>query len=87
MENEEWKHDRMPEIMDGKNVFDFWSGDIDEKFEELEMEEVARLRALEDLMKEDDISQYKLTPEQQEKVKRIREKRKLLVNDSRLRKN
>jgi len=86
MENEEWKHDRIPEIMDGKNVFDFWSGDIDEKFEELEMEEVARLRALDELMKDDDINQYKLTPEQQEKVKRIREKRKLIVNDSRLRK-
>jgi nucleolar GTP-binding protein len=86
MENEDWKHDRVPEIMDGKNIFDFWSGDIEEKIEELEMDEVARLRALEDLMKEDDISQYKLTPEQQEKVKRIREKRKLIINDSRLRK-
>jgi len=86
VEDEEWKHDRIPEIMNGKNVFDFWNGDVEEKLDELEMEEVSRLRALDELMKDDDINQYKLTPEQQEKVKRIREKRKLLVNDSRFRK-
>jgi nucleolar GTP-binding protein len=86
VEEEEWKHDHVPEIMDGKNVFDFWSGDIEDKLEELEMEEVARLRALDELIKDDDINDYKLTPEQQEKVKRIREKRKLIVKDSRLRK-
>jgi len=85
LDDPEWKHDRIPEIMDGKNIFDYWSGDIEEKFEELELEEIARLRALEDLRKEDDVSRFKLTPEQQEKVKRIREKRKLMVNDSRLR--
>jgi len=81
----DWKHDRQPEIMDGKNVFDFWDGDVEDKLEELELEETARLRALEELMKDDDISRYKLTPEQQEKVRRIREKRKLIIKDSRLR--
>jgi len=84
--DDEWKHDRIPEIMDGKNIMDYWNGDIEEKLDELELEEVARLRALDELMKDDDINQYKLTPEQQDKVKRIREKRKLIVKDSRLRK-
>jgi len=85
LDDPEWNHDRLPEIMDGKNVFDYWSGDVEEKLDELELEETARLRSLEELMKDDDISRYKLTPEQQEKVRRIREKRKLIVKDSRLR--
>jgi len=83
MEEVDWKHDVMPEISEGKNVFDFWSGNIEEKFDELEREENARLRNLEELLKEENISRFKLTPEQQEKVKKIREKRKLLVQESR----
>jgi len=86
VEDEEWKHDPIPEIMDGKNISDFWIGDVEDKLDDLEQEEVARLRTLDELMKDDDLNQYKLTPEQKEKVKRIREKRKLIINDSRLRK-
>jgi nucleolar GTP-binding protein len=80
---DEWKNDVMPEINNGKNVFDYWSGNIEEKFDELEREETARLRNLDELLKEENISRFKLTPEQQEKVKKIREKRKLLVQESR----
>jgi len=84
MDDPEWKHDKIPEIMDGRNVFDFWSENVDEKLEELEREEGARLRSLDELMKEEDVSKFKLTPEQQEKVRRIREKKKLLIHNSRL---
>ena len=39
MENDEWKFDIMPEILDGKNVADFIDPDIEEKLEALEREE------------------------------------------------
>jgi nucleolar GTP-binding protein len=85
LENDEWKRDKIPEIMDGKNVFDFWTGSVDSKLSELEREEIARTRNLEEIIKQDEINynKYKLTPEQQAKVKRIREKRKLIVQESR----
>ena len=37
--NPEWKMDRIPEIMDGKNIADFIDPDIAEKLEALEREE------------------------------------------------
>jgi nucleolar GTP-binding protein len=39
LENPDWKNDIMPEIMDGKNIFDFIDPDIMEKIEQLEREE------------------------------------------------
>ncbi|KAL5528826.1 NOG1 [Sanghuangporus sanghuang] len=39
LENDEWKLDTMPEIMDGKNITDFIDPDIEEKLEALEREE------------------------------------------------
>lgn len=44
LKNPEWKMDKMPEIMDGKNVADFIDPDIAEKLEALEREE-ERLQA------------------------------------------
>ena len=39
LENDDWKFDIMPEIIDGKNVADFIDADIEEKLEALEREE------------------------------------------------
>ena len=39
LENDEWKNDIMPEIMDGKNIADFIDPDILEKLDALEREE------------------------------------------------
>lgn len=39
LENDDWKFDVMPEIMEGKNVADFIDPDIEEKLEALEREE------------------------------------------------
>ena len=39
LENDEWKFDIMPEIIDGKNIADFIDPDIEEKLEALEREE------------------------------------------------
>jgi len=39
LEDDEWKNDIMPEIMDGKNIFDFVDPEIDAKLAKLEDEE------------------------------------------------
>ncbi|ORZ38388.1 P-loop containing nucleoside triphosphate hydrolase protein [Catenaria anguillulae PL171] len=37
--DDEWKYDAMPEIMDGKNVADFFDAEIEERLKMLELEE------------------------------------------------
>jgi len=81
LEDESWRFDAIPEIMDGKNVLDFWAPDIEERLSQLEREEQARVRIAE-LEKEDDVPG--LTPEQMAKVKKIREKRILVIQANRL---
>merc|ERR1719326_2431370 len=39
LDNESWRYDQVPEIMDGRNVADFVDPDIDAKLAELEREE------------------------------------------------
>jgi nucleolar GTP-binding protein len=39
LSNSEWKHDKIPEIMEGKNVADFIDPDIEAKLDALELEE------------------------------------------------
>merc|ERR1711939_701602 len=39
LENDEWKHDKIPEVFDGKNVYDFIDPDIEAKLAALEEEE------------------------------------------------
>merc|ERR1719387_3038673 len=39
LDNEAWRYDQVPEIMDGRNVADFVDPDIDAKLAELEREE------------------------------------------------
>jgi len=70
--------------MDGKNVFDFWSADIEERLEALEQEEAARLRRL--AQEENTDEELTLTPEQREMVKKIRQKREFMVQQSRFKK-
>eukprot|EP01017_Pseudomicrothorax_dubius_P024675 TRINITY_DN2620_c0_g1_i10.p1 TRINITY_DN2620_c0_g1~~TRINITY_DN2620_c0_g1_i10.p1 ORF type:complete len:595 (+),score=179.50 TRINITY_DN2620_c0_g1_i10:65-1849(+) len=44
LENDDWKYDQVPEIMDGKNIFDFVDKDILQHLEALEREEEMLLR-------------------------------------------
>ena len=46
LENDAWKRDIIPEIMDGHNVLDFVDPDIEARLEALEREEDAALAAL-----------------------------------------
>jgi len=85
LENPEWRFDKVPEIMDGKNISDFWANDVEERYELLEREELVRLRKLEQetLALAQFNEQFKLTPEQEAKVQKIREKRAMIILKSR----
>ncbi|ROW14582.1 hypothetical protein VPNG_03241 [Cytospora leucostoma] len=83
--NPEWNYDKMPEIVDGKNVFDYVDPDIEAKLAALEEEE-ERLEKegyydSEEEM-EDDEEEDLL-----EKAKLIREKHMLIRNEARMRKS
>jgi len=84
LEDPEWRFDPIPEIIDGQNVLDFWTPDIDVKLKELEKEEIARLRRV--MLEEDQEEELpELTPEEKEKLHRIREKRTYLLQRHRMR--
>jgi len=84
LEDPAWRYDIIPEIMDGKNIYDFWSPDIEEKLALLEADESARVRRLAAQDNEDE--DYSLTADQLALVKKIREKRAFMVLQSRLKK-
>lgn len=56
LEKTEWKYDVWPEIMDGKNVFDFVDKDILEKVQRLENEEYSKMKDIDD---QEDLSEDK----------------------------
>jgi len=56
LEKPEWKNDIWPEIMDGKNVFDYVDPDILNKLEKLEAEEEEYYKSQENQMDQDDES-------------------------------
>jgi nucleolar GTP-binding protein len=39
LDNEEWKYDKVPELIDGKNIWDYVDPDIEQKLQELEREQ------------------------------------------------
>lgn len=83
--NPEWKYDKIPEVVNGKNVFDYIDPDIDAKMAALEEEE-ERLEKdgyydSEEEMDDDE------EEELLEKAKLIREKQALIRNEARMRKS
>lgn len=84
LEEEEWKKDVMPEILDGKNVYDYLDPDIAKKLQDLEAEE-EKLQN-EGFYDSDSDSEFN-TPEAQdirEKARWIRNKQKMMINEARL---
>ncbi|KAK5653845.1 hypothetical protein OQA88_7769 [Cercophora sp. LCS_1] len=83
--NPEWKYDKMPEIFDGKNVYDYIDPDIDAKLAALEEEE-ERMEREGHYDSDSDIGD-----ESEEEVLRkaeyIREKKQLIRNENRMRKS
>ncbi|KAJ9053072.1 Nucleolar GTP-binding protein 1, variant 2 [Entomophthora muscae] len=85
LEDEEWKYDAIPEIMDGKNVADFIDPDIFEKLEALEREE-------EQLEQEGAYNSEEEIEDPDEEIIRaaaskIREKKQIIIKTSRIDRN
>lgn len=82
LEDPDWRFDKVPEIYEGKNVFDFWSpNDIEEKMDELERQELVRLREYEAQIAElEELNaKYELSDELKEKLRKIKKKRDQLM--------
>lgn len=84
LENPEWKYDKIPEILDGKNVADYIDPDIEAKLAELEAEE-ERLEN-EGYYDEEEEETDEEDRKALEDAKKIREKISLIRNDARLKK-
>lgn len=85
LDDEEWKKDTMPEVLDGKNVYDFLDADIAAKLQALEDEE-ERLEA-EGFYDSDSEVEDEEVEEVREKAEWIRNKHKVMVQDARNRKS
>ena len=85
LEDDDWKYDRVPEILDGKNVYDFIDADIESKLLDLEEEE-EKLKESgfynSDTEIEDDAN-----ADMRVKAALIREKREIIRNEARMKKS
>ncbi|GAB1318814.1 Nucleolar GTP-binding protein 1 [Madurella fahalii] len=80
-----WKYDKIPEIYDGKNVYDYVDPDIDAKLAALEEEE-ERLEKEGFYESDEDIGDES-EEEVLQKAEYIREKHKLIRNEAKMRKS
>lgn len=80
--SDEWKHDVIPEIMDGKNVADFVDPEIEDKLAELEREE-ERLAA-EGMYDSPEESEDEEETRIRDLAHRIRERKQLIAQESRI---
>lgn len=77
LEDNEWKFDAIPEIIDGKNIADFIDPDILKRLEELEAEEDERMAALESKMEDED--EDSLDEDSKELANKIKERKKMII--------
>jgi len=86
LKDPEWRFDKIPQILDGKNIADFVDPDIEEMLEELEREEDERLAKLEEeeANKEEDND---LDEDELRILNAIRRKKVLLRKEHQLTKN
>ena len=87
LKNLEWQNDIIPEILEGRNISDYIDPLISEKFEQLLEEE--RLRYSEYLQEKESFEEnkWRITPDQEEMSKLIRERRKLIRNKAEEKRN
>jgi len=77
LNNPEWKYDKIPEILDGKNITDFEDPEIMARLDTFEKEE-EELAAMNPSTEEDDEEEESdLDSEEEEQLERIRTKKKL----------
>ena len=84
LENDGWKNDKMPEMVDGKNVYDFIDPDIESRLAVLEEEE-ERLEA-EGFYDSDEELEDVDEADIRMKAELIREKRQLIRNEAKMKK-
>ncbi|KAG0649439.1 Nucleolar GTP-binding 1 [Hyphodiscus hymeniophilus] len=85
LENDDWKHDKVPEFFDGKNVYDFIDPDIESKLVALEEEE-EKLEA-EGFYDSDEDLEDAEEADIRMKAELIREKRQLIRNEAKMKKS
>lgn len=85
LEYDDWKHDRIPEVFDGKNVYDFIDPDIESKLAALEEEE-EKLEASGYYDSDESIEDAN-DADIRMKADLIREKRQLIRNEAKLNKS
>jgi nucleolar GTP-binding protein len=85
LEDDEWKHDKIPEVFDGKNVYDFIDPDIEAKLAALEEEE-EKLEADGFYDSDDDLEDAE-DADMRMKADLIREKRQLIRNEAKMKKS
>lgn len=85
LEDEDWKYDRVPEVFDGKNVYDFIDPDIENKLAALEEKE-EKLEAKGYYDSDTDVEDAD-EADIRTKADLIREKRELIRNEARMKKS
>lgn len=85
LENDEWKYDKIPEVFNGKNVYDFIDPDIEAKLQALEDEE-EKLEAEGYYDSDDDLEDAE-DADMRMKADLIREKRQLIRNEAKMKKS
>lgn len=85
LEDDDWKNDIMPELLEGKNVYDFFDPDIAAKLQALEEEE-ERLEK-EGFYDSDSELEDDEVEDLREKLTWIRNKQKTMIQEARLRKS
>ncbi|KAL4751661.1 hypothetical protein BDW72DRAFT_173102 [Aspergillus terricola var. indicus] len=83
--NDEWKHDKIPEVWNGKNIYDYVDPDIEAKLAALEEEE-EKLEA-DGYYESDESVEDAEDADIRMKADLIREKRTLMRNEAKLRKS
>jgi GTP-binding protein EngB required for normal cell division len=77
LDDPEWRFDPIPEIHEGHNVYDFIDPEIEQRLDELEAEEEARVAELENAMDSDDDDKYELDDDEKALLRKIRRKKRL----------
>lgn len=85
LDDEKWKHDQVPEVFDGKNVYDFIDPDIEEKLQALEEEE-EKLEA-EGYYDSDQSIEDAEEADIRMKAQLIQEQRQLIRNEAKMKKS
>ncbi|EME79592.1 uncharacterized protein MYCFIDRAFT_167435 [Pseudocercospora fijiensis CIRAD86] len=85
LEDDEWKMDKIPEVLNGMNVYDYFDPDIESKLQALEEEE-ERLEA-EGHYDDDEELEDAEEADIKYKAELIREKRQLIRNENKMRKS